>query len=83
MYLAKDRPGTLELLREVLSQFAMPATHLLADSRRREAEIRSLNIFNENLFYTDVVRPLLAGLDVTWCEVRQRHPGSKAVSRIQ
>ncbi len=78
MYLEKDRARTLELLREVLSQFAMPAVHLLADSRRRVAEIRSLNIFNEDIFYTDVARPLLAGLGVTWGELRQRQPLSKA-----
>src|SRR5262249_34289364 len=37
-FLNLDWPGTLEQLQRVLSTFAMPAVHLLADSRQRLAQ---------------------------------------------
>jgi hypothetical protein len=44
------------------------------------AAIKALGIFDEDIFYRDVVRPLLAGLGITWAEFRQRPPDRKAVS---
>jgi hypothetical protein len=58
----------------------MPALHLLAGSRQRVAAIKALGIFDEDIFYRDVVRPLLARLGITWAEFRQRPPDRKAVS---
>ena len=78
MYLERDRQGTLEELRRVLQTFAMPALHMLADSRQRVAEVKSLNIFSEEIFFQDVLRPLLAALGVTWSEFRQRDPQRKS-----
>ena len=37
LYLEDDREGTLEQLRRVVNTFAMPAVHMLADSRKRTA----------------------------------------------
>jgi acyl-[acyl-carrier-protein] desaturase len=42
LFLTMDRGETLEQLRRVLLTFAMPAVHLLADSRRRVAAIKGL-----------------------------------------
>jgi hypothetical protein len=39
LFLGLDRQAALEQLRRVLLNFAMPAVHLLADSRRRVAAI--------------------------------------------
>ena len=50
----------LEELRRVVQTFAMPALHMLADSRQREASVKSLNIFSEEIFFRDVLQPLLA-----------------------
>src|SRR5262245_6401138 len=42
LFMEVDRRETLEQLRRVLLTFRMPAVHLLADSRAREAAIREL-----------------------------------------
>jgi acyl-[acyl-carrier-protein] desaturase len=78
LYLERDRQGTLEELRQVIQTFAMPALHMLADSRQRTAEVNSLNIYNEDIFYRDVLRPMLAELGVEWSEFRQRNPQRKS-----
>ncbi len=78
LYLERDRGGTLEELRRVLHSFAMPALHMLADSRQRAAAVRSLDIYNEDIFFRDVLRPLLAALGVGWSEFRQRDPRRKS-----
>src|SRR5437588_5579328 len=78
MYLERDRQGTLEELRRVLQTFAMPALHMLADSQQRVAEVKALNIYDEEIFYRDVLRPLLAALGVEWSEFRQRDPQRKS-----
>ena len=78
LYLERDRQATLEELRLVLQTFAMPALHMLADSRQRTAEVKSLNIYNEDIFFRDVLRPVLAALGVGWSEFRQRDPQRKS-----
>jgi acyl-[acyl-carrier-protein] desaturase len=78
MYLERDRQTTLEELRRVVETFAMPALHMLADSRQRTTEVKALNIYTEEIFFRDVLRPLLAGLDVSWSEFRQRDPKRKS-----
>jgi len=80
LYLERDRGGAVQRLRRVVGSFAMPALHLLAGSRQRVAAIKALGIFDEDIFYRDVVRPLLARLGITWAEFRQRPPDRKAVS---
>jgi len=78
MYLERDRQSTIEELRRVVQTFAMPALYLLADSSRRVAEVKALNIFNEEIFFRDVLRPLLTALGVSWAEFRQRDPQRKS-----
>ena len=72
LHLADDRAGTLEQLKRVLNDFAMPATHLMADSANRQAKVRSLNIFNEGLFYADVLIPIMDALGIEKSELRNR-----------
>ena len=76
-FLAIDRPGTLEQLRRVLHGFAMPAVHLLAESRQREAAIRALKIFDEGVYLRDVYQPILAALGVERRELRCFGPAAK------
>jgi acyl-[acyl-carrier-protein] desaturase len=71
MFLQLDRAGTLEQLRRVLLTFAMPANHLLADTRRREAEVRALGIFDEDIFRREVFAPILDTLGIEHCELRR------------
>ncbi len=72
LHLEDDREGTLEQLRRVLNEFTMPAVHLLADSAQRSAEVRSLNLFNEELYYQQVFLPILEALSVERSEMRNR-----------
>ena len=72
LHLEDDRGATLEQLKRVLNGFSMPATHLLADSAKRAAAVRSLNIFNENLFYADVLVPIMDALGIEKAELRNR-----------
>jgi acyl-[acyl-carrier-protein] desaturase len=81
--LLQDRAGTLEELRRVVQTFAMPALHMLADSRQRVAELKALHIFDEDIFFRDVLRPLLHGLGVEWSEFRQRNPQRKSWPTVE
>lgn len=72
MHLAEDRPGTLEQLRRVLNHFAMPAVYMLADGRRRVEAVKSLHLFDAELYYQDVYLPILADLGVERKELRNR-----------
>jgi acyl-[acyl-carrier protein] desaturase len=76
IYLDEDRAATLERIRLVFNTFAMPANDLLADGRRRVAAIKALNIFDEQVFYGEVVVPLLNQLGLTRADIRGRkvHP---------
>jgi acyl-[acyl-carrier-protein] desaturase len=79
LFLGLDRRETLEQLRRVLLTFAMPAVHLLADSRRRAEEIRRLGIFNEEVYLHDVFQPVLEALGVGHRELRDgRRPRKSA-----
>jgi acyl-[acyl-carrier-protein] desaturase len=80
MYLERDRDGTIEQLRRVVQTFKMPAVDMLANGRQRVQAIRELNIFDEDIFFADVVRPLLEALGIPWSEFRQRKPARRAIS---
>ena len=41
-------------MRRVINTFRMPAVHLLSDGRRRMNEVQSMEIFNEEIFVTQV-----------------------------
>jgi hypothetical protein len=62
MFLEIDRPGSLEQLRRVLHGFAMPAVHLLAESRHRLSQIKSLGIFDAATYMRQVYEPILGTL---------------------
>ena len=78
LYLKFDRETTLEQLRRVMNDFAMPAIHEMADSRRRIAQIKALEIFNEDIYYREVYLPLLESLGVDRREMRNRLPVKKS-----
>lgn len=80
LFLELDRPGTLEQLRRVLLGFAMPAVHLLADSRQRIAAIRSLGIFDEDTYTREVFHPILEILGIQARELRRNPRKSLGIS---
>ncbi len=79
IYLEDDRPGTIEQIRQVANTFRMPAVEMLADSRQRVADVRDLEIFNESLFLSHVVEPILTKLNVSRKELRRRTPRETVV----
>jgi acyl-[acyl-carrier-protein] desaturase len=78
-FLEIDREATLQELARVLNDFAMPATHMIPDGAQRKAAIRSLRIFDEEIFYRDVYVPILAQLGVERKELRGRRGHKKSV----
>lgn len=80
LYLKHDRPAMLDQLRRVMNNFAMPAIHEFADSHKRIAGIKALEIFNEDMYYREVYLPLLAQLGIERSEMRQRLPVKKSLN---
>jgi acyl-[acyl-carrier-protein] desaturase len=80
LFLELDRRETLQQLRRVLLSFAMPAVHLLAESRQRIAAIKGLGIFDEDAFIHEVYQPILVELGVDHRELRQARPGRKSMA---
>jgi acyl-[acyl-carrier-protein] desaturase len=78
IFLELDRATTLEQLRRVLGSFSLPAVHLLADSRQRIADVKAMNIFNDEIFFRDVYTTLLETLGISRVEMRQRVPSRKS-----
>jgi acyl-[acyl-carrier-protein] desaturase len=73
-----DRQETINLLRRVIGNFSMPAVDYLADTRQLRADIRALEIFDEDIFYRDVVVSLLESLGITRAEFRERKAPRKS-----
>jgi acyl-[acyl-carrier-protein] desaturase len=80
LYMQLDRKATIEALRRVIHTFKMPAVDMLADGRRRVQAIRELKIFDEDTFFTDVVKQLLFELGIEWSEFRERKPNRRSIS---
>jgi acyl-[acyl-carrier-protein] desaturase len=78
LYLALDRDSTLEQLRRVMNNFAMPVIYGLADGRRRVARIKELEIFDDMQYVYDVYSPILDDLGVQRSEMRNRLPNRKS-----
>jgi acyl-[acyl-carrier-protein] desaturase len=79
VFLRHDRPGTLEQIRRVMNNFAMPAIHdLIGDSRRRVARIKELDIMTEDLYYREVYLPIVQMLGIDRAEMRNRLPNKKS-----
>jgi acyl-[acyl-carrier-protein] desaturase len=78
IHLENDRSGTLEQMRRVLANFLMPAIYDFADSHKRIARIRELNIFDEDMYYREIYLPILDSLGVQRSELRNRVPTKKS-----
>jgi acyl-[acyl-carrier-protein] desaturase len=73
LHLKHDREGTLEQMRRVMNNFAMPAIHdLLSDSHARVAAVKHLEIFSEDIYYREIYLPILESLGVSRNEMRNR-----------
>jgi len=72
LYLEYDREGTLEAMRRVVNNFAMPAVHMLGDSRMRVEEVKQLRIFDYDIYYTEIYEPILQMLNLTKQDMRRR-----------
>jgi hypothetical protein len=72
IYLEDDRDGTLEQMRRVLNAFTMPAITMLSESSRRVEQVRSLHLFSEDIYYYQVLEPILARLGLTRADLRRR-----------
>jgi acyl-[acyl-carrier-protein] desaturase len=72
LYLEDDREGTLEQLRRVVNHFAMPAVHMLADSRKRTEEVKSLRIFDYDIYYYQVFEPVVKALGLDKSDLRRK-----------
>ena len=72
MHLEEDREATVDAIRRVISTFQMPAITLFAESGRRAAAIKELAIFDDRVFFADVLEPLIGKLGVTRAELRRR-----------
>ena len=71
IYLEDDREGTLEQLRRVVNGFAMPAVHMLADSRKRGQEVKDLRIFDYDIYYYQVFEPIVQALRLQKSDLRR------------
>jgi acyl-[acyl-carrier-protein] desaturase len=77
LFLKHNPKATLEQMRRVMNDFSMPAIHEMADSRKRVAQIKNLEIFSEDIYYREVYLPILAALNVDRREMRNRLPSRK------
>jgi acyl-[acyl-carrier-protein] desaturase len=79
LWLDYDRDATLEQMRRVMNNFAMPAIHdLIGESQKRIEQIRRLEIFTETIYYSEVYLPILADLGIDRREMRNRLPDKKS-----
>ena len=79
IHLDCDREATLEQIRRVINTFQMPAVYMLANSTQRVAQIKSLRIFDDDLYYFQVVEPALAKLGLTRADLRRKSRPSSAI----
>jgi acyl-[acyl-carrier-protein] desaturase len=82
VYMEFDRAAVIDQMRRVMNEFQMPAIHdLLDESPRRLAAVRSLELFDADIYYREVYRPLLLELGVTRAELRSP-PGERKSLRV-
>jgi len=74
LFLQHDRPGTLEQLYRVLHNFSMPAIYEMVDGKQRVEAIKALQVFNDEIYFREVYRPILAALGITRPELRRFAP---------
>ncbi|MFL5327480.1 MAG: acyl-ACP desaturase [Gemmataceae bacterium] len=78
-FLEYDRETTLEQLRRVLLGFSMPALHMLAGSQQRTAQIKALDIFDEDKFLREVYQPVLETLGLKSRDLKRIAPCRKSI----
>jgi acyl-[acyl-carrier-protein] desaturase len=79
IFLKYDREASLAALRRVFDEFQMPAIHdLLNNSAARVAQIRDLDIFNEDIFYRDVMFAIMEELGISKREMRPSNKPKKS-----
>jgi acyl-[acyl-carrier-protein] desaturase len=78
-FLEHDRETTLEQLRRVLLGFSMPALHMLSGSQRRTAQIKSLDIFDEDKYLREVYQPILETLGLKSRDLKRTAPCRKSI----
>ncbi len=79
MFLKLDRAASLAALRRVFEEFKMPAIHdLLDNSAKRVARIRDLEIFNEDIFFRDVLFEIIEDLGIDKHELKPRSKPKKS-----
>lgn len=83
LHLDFDRAGTLEEMRRVLHNFAMPGLALMADGMLRKQAVVDLGLFDDSMFYADVYLPILAELGIDRQEMRRRTRREFAQVEIQ
>jgi acyl-[acyl-carrier-protein] desaturase len=80
LYLEVDRTMVLDALRRVMHNFFMPAIHdILDNSPSRISRIRELNLFSEELYFSEVYYPILRMLGVERRELKARDPAKKSL----
>ena len=72
LFLKFDRAAMIEQLRRVMHSFQMPTIHSTAEGLQQIARIKSLAIFDEDIYYREVYLPLLADLGVSRAEMRNK-----------
>jgi acyl-[acyl-carrier-protein] desaturase len=79
MFLKLDREASIAALRRVFEEFKMPAIHdLLDNSEKRVARIRDLEIFNEDIFFRDVLFEIIEDLGIDKYELKPRSKPKKS-----
>jgi len=80
LYMELDRAAVIDQMRRVMNDFQMPAIHdLLDDSPRRIAAVRELELFDVDVYYREVYRPIIDELGVTRQEMRTPRGERKSV----
>jgi acyl-[acyl-carrier-protein] desaturase len=70
IYMDYDRDSVLDSFSVVVSQFQMPADHLVPGWKERDSLTKKWGIINDRIFLTKVVRPVMKNLGIDHAEMR-------------
>ena len=80
IYMELDRGAVIDQMRRVMNEFRMPAIHdLLDESPRRVAGVRGLELFDGDVYYREVYRPILQELGISRQEMRSPRSVKKSL----
>ena len=84
LFLDFDRDSSLQALQRVVEEFQMPAIHDLLDhSERRIAQIRDLAIFDEDIFYREVLFTMMEELKINKRDIRpSKKPKKSSIAAV-